>query len=102
MKLYMGMNFEYYDCRVQGYKWDEANQEVVLSCMYQDKEKVTAVFINVVRAKYLEILPYRVIEYMKCAYNEKEDNTCFEVKCKGIVETAMIWKPVFFRCSAMM
>lgn len=45
----MGMDFEYYDCRVRDYNWNEKDHELTLYCLYQDKEKLKAVFKNAVR-----------------------------------------------------
>ena len=39
MELYMGMDFEYYDCRVREYNWNEKKHEMELQCLYRDKKK---------------------------------------------------------------
>lgn len=91
MELYMEMDFEYYDCRVREYNWNEKDHELTLYCLYQDKEKLKAVFKNAVRVKCLEVLPCHVIEYIKHTYDVNTDSMCYEVKCKDLVETATIW-----------
>lgn len=91
MELYMGMDFEYYDCRVREYNWNEKKHEMELQCLYRDKEKVNAVYQNAVQIKDLEGLPGYVIEYIKHTYDANTNNMRYEVKCKDLAETAMIW-----------
>jgi len=48
-------------------------------------------FVNPKEARYLEILPKRIIEFIKHVNDENSDTPCFEIKCKDIFETAFVW-----------
>jgi len=92
MELYMGnMDFRFMDFHVKQFNWDEENHTLYLECLYRERERVKVEFINPNEAKYLEILPTRIIEYIKLVNDENSDTPCFEIKCMDIFETAFVW-----------
>ena len=91
MTLWGNMVFRFYDFHVQEYEWDKTNSTLFIICKYQDREKVKVEFENPKDVQFFEILPKRIIEFIKHVNDENSDTPCFEIKCKDIFETAFVW-----------
>lgn len=89
--LIMGRDYQYRDCDVERYIWNEDNGELTIFCNYHGRENIKISMRNTKKCEALEILPVHTIDYVVRTYDKEKQLDCWEFRLQHLCEVAKIW-----------
>lgn len=89
--LYYDRDYQYRDCFVIKYEWDNAKKELAIFCNYQARESIKITMCDVREYFALEILPNHVIDYIIPTFDYEKEADCYEIHLKQLYEVAKVW-----------